>query len=135
MTAAGFATTPNKSSYDVVIVGGAIMGSSTAWFLTENPDFYGSVLVVERDPTYEKCSTAHTNSCMRQQFSTELNVRISQFAADFIKNFPENMGDDDRVPELSIRSFGYMYLADSEAFANVLRKISKYNTRRVLQPS
>lgn len=117
-----FHTAPTRSSYDVVIVGGAIMGSSTAWFLTDNPDFNGSVLVVERDPSYELCSTAHTNSCMRQQFSTELNVRISQFAADFVKNIRARMGDDDRIPELPIRSFGYMYLADTEAFADVLRE-------------
>ncbi|MEP3637502.1 MAG: FAD-binding oxidoreductase [Paracoccaceae bacterium] len=118
-------TVPQKMSYDVVIVGGAIMGSSTAWFLTENPDFDGSVLVVERDPSYEKCSTAHTNSCMRQQYSTELNVRISQFAADFVKNIRSYMGDDERVPNLSIRSFGYMYLADTEKFADVLRENQK----------
>ena len=31
------------------------------------------------------------------------------------------MGNDDRVPDLSIRSFGYMYLADNDAFADVLR--------------
>ncbi|MBY4893293.1 FAD-binding oxidoreductase [Rhodobacteraceae bacterium N5(2021)] len=117
-----FDTVPNRASYDVVIVGGAIMGSSTAWFLTDNPDFDGSVLVVERDPSYEFCSTAHTNSCMRQQFSTELNVRISQFAADFVKNIRARMGDDDRIPPLSIRSFGYMYLADTEGFADVLRE-------------
>ena len=122
MTPQGFGKTPQQSSYDVVIVGGAIMGASTAWFLTDNPDFDGSVLVVERDPTYEKCSTAHTNSCMRQQFSTELNVRISQFAADFVKNIRTYMGEDERVPELSIRSFGYMYLADSEDFAAILRE-------------
>ena len=118
----GFGKTPQQSSYDVVIVGGAIMGASTAWFLTDNPDFNGSVLVVERDPTYEKCSTAHTNSCMRQQFSTELNVRISQFAADFVKNIRTYMGENERVPELSIRAFGYMYLADNEDFAAVLRE-------------
>ena len=115
------AQNPTKSQYDVVIVGGAIMGSSTAWFLTDNPDFDGSVLVVERDMTFESCSTAHTNSCMRQQFSNALNVRISQFAADFVKNIRQYMGGDDRVPELSIRNFGYMYLADTEEFANVLR--------------
>ncbi len=112
---------PKHDSYDVIIVGGGIMGASTAWFLTDNPDFDGRVLVVERDPTYQFASTTHTNSCMRQQFSEELNVRISQFAADFVKNLRTYMGGDDRVPELSIRSFGYMYLADTEDFANVLR--------------
>ncbi len=114
--------TPTHDSYDVIIVGGGIMGASTAWFLTDNPDFDGRVLVVERDPTYEFASTTHTNSCMRQQFSEELNVRISQFAADFVKNLRHYMGGDDRVPELAIRSFGYMYLADTDSFANVLRE-------------
>ncbi len=115
------AKAPTHDSYDVIIVGGGIMGASTAWFLTDNPDFDGRVLVVERDPTYQFASTTHTNSCMRQQFSEELNVRISQFAADFVKNLRDYMGGDERVPELSIRSFGYMYLADNEGFANVLR--------------
>ena len=102
-----------------------MMGSSTAWFLSDNPDFTGSVLVVEMDPTYEKCSTAHTNSCMRQQFSEELNVRISQFAADFVKNLRQHMGGDERAPELRIQNYGYMYLADNEAFAGVLRENQK----------
>jgi len=119
------AATPTQKSYDVVIVGGAIMGSSTAWFLSNNPDFNGSVLVVERDPTYEFASTSHTNSCMRQQYSTELNIRISQFAADFVKNIRTYMGGDERVPELSIQSYGYMYLADNEEFAQTLRDNQK----------
>lgn len=110
---------PTHSSYDIVLVGGAMMGSSTAWFLT-HLGFDGRVLVVERDPSYEFSSTAHTNSCMRQQFSNELNVRISQFAADFVKNMREYMGDA-RVPELTIQNYGYMYLADTEAFAETLR--------------
>ena len=119
------ATTPGNGTYDVVIVGGAIMGASTAWFLTENPDFGGTVLVIERDMSYANCSTAHTNSCMRQQFSTELNVRISQFAADFVKNIRSYMGGDTRGPEISIRNFGYMYLADTIDFATVLRANAK----------
>ncbi len=115
---------PEHSSYDIVIIGGAIMGSSTAWFLTENADFDGRVLVVERDPTYEKCSTAHTNSCIRQQFSAPLNVQISQFAADFVKNLRERIGDA-RVPDQSIQNYGYMYLADNEGFAQTLRENQK----------
>jgi glycine/D-amino acid oxidase-like deaminating enzyme len=76
--------TPKETSYDVVIIGGAMLGSSVAWFLSDNPGFDGSVLVVERDTTYEFTSTVHTNSCMRQQFSQEINVRVSQFAAEFV---------------------------------------------------
>jgi len=116
---------PERASYDVVIVGGAMYGSSVAWFLASNPDFNGSILVVERDPSYSACSTVHTNSCMRQQFSREINVRVSQFAADFMKNFREYLGNDPRVPELALQSYGYMYLADNEAFAQVLTECQK----------
>ena len=120
MNTGGLAAAPQRDSYDVVIVGGAIMGSATAWFLTRNPDFNGSVLVVERDPGYGSSSTAHTNSCMRQQFSTDLNIHISQFAADFVKNLRHHM-DNDLVPKLGIKNYGYMYLADNEGFADILR--------------
>ena len=116
---------PKLKNYDVIIIGGAIMGSSTAWFLSENPDFKGSVLVVERDPSYALCSTSHTNSCIRLQFSEELNVRISQFGADFVKNLRQYMGNDERVPKLTIQNFGYLYLADNEAFAATLRENQK----------
>lgn len=77
---AGKSETPTHPSHDVIIVDGAIVGSSTAWFLIKNKDFNGKILVVERDTIYESSSTAHTNSCMRQQFSAELNVRISQLS-------------------------------------------------------
>ena len=115
---------PEHAAYDVVIIGGAIMGSSTAWFLSDTPDFDGRVLVIERDPTYAWCSTAHTNSCIRQQFSHRLNVEISQFAAEFIKTLPERIGDA-RVPAQTIQSYGYLYLADNAGFADVLRENQK----------
>ncbi|MEL7463147.1 MAG: FAD-binding oxidoreductase [Pseudomonadota bacterium] len=120
MATGAYSGTPQKTSYDVVIVGGAIYGSSTAWWLTKM-GFGGSILVVERDPSYEKCSTAHTNSCIRQQFSNPLNVSISRFGAEFINDFRTFMDGDERVPELSIQSYGYMYLADTEDFAATLR--------------
>lgn len=114
-------TAPRRSSYDVVIVGGAVMGSSVAWFLSSNDDFDGTVLVVERDPSYEFTSTARTNSCMRQQYSNELNIRVSRFSADYVRNFRRWMGDDPEVPELAVHHFGYMYLAGDERFAATLR--------------
>ena len=114
--------TPKANSYDVVIVGGAMLGSSVAWFTATNPDFDGSILVVEKDPTYEFTSTVHTNSCMRQQFSNEVNIRVSQFAADFVKNFRKYMGGDERVPHPILQSYGYMYLADNAEFAATLKE-------------
>ncbi len=111
---------PLRASYDVVIIGGAMLGSATAWFLADNPDFKGSVLVVERDPSYEFAATSHTNSCIRQQFSSELNVRISQFGAEFVQNLPRYMGGD--APQLKIQNFGYLYLAGTEAGAETLRE-------------
>ena len=120
-----FNNIPSHDKYDVVIIGGAIMGSSTAWFLSQNPDFNGTILVVEKDQKYEFCSTAHTTSCIRQQFSTKLNVEISQFAANFINNFHKYMDSDARVPKLKIKSFGYMYLAADEDFAENLKSNQK----------
>ena len=117
--------TPSLNSYDVVIIGGAIMGSSLAWFLSSNEDFDGRILVVEKDPTYEFSSTMATNSCMRQQFSAELNIKISQFAAEFVKNMRSYMGNDPDVPQLTIHNFGYMYLADNDDFADTLRDNQK----------
>jgi glycine/D-amino acid oxidase-like deaminating enzyme len=116
----GFQAEPKHDSYDVVIIGGAIMGSSTAWWLTRL-GFTGRILVLERDLTYAQAGTTHTNSCIRQQFSTELNIRISQFGAEFVQNLRRHMGDDDRIPPLKIQNFGYIYLADSPGFAAVLR--------------
>ncbi|MHA6263571.1 NAD(P)/FAD-dependent oxidoreductase [Arenibacterium sp. CAU 1754] len=113
--------TPQHGTYDVIIIGGAIYGSGVAWFLSNSTDFNGRILVVERDPTYEFASTSHTNSCIRQQFSAEINVRVSQFGAAYIKDFRNQMGGDPDVPELLLHSFGYMYLADTPSFAETLQ--------------
>jgi len=120
--------TPRRSLYDVVIVGGAIFGSSLAWWLTQTPSFDGTVLVVERDPTYQFASTSHTNSCIRQQFSSAINVQVSQFGAQLIKNFRHFMGDDPDVPHLTLQSFGYMYLADTAEFAQTLKRNQQIQT-------
>ena len=111
-----------KDSYDVVIVGGAVIGSAVAYFLTANPDFGGSVLVVERDPTYAKASTALSASSIRVQFSNPINVKISQFGGAFIRDFATTMQVGDDRPDLNFHSGGYLFLAATEAQAQVLRE-------------
>ncbi len=113
---------PAHTSYDVIIAGGAIYGSSVAWWLSREPGFDGRILVIERDPTYEFAATSHTNSCIRQQFSNKTNIAISRFGAEFIRNFREFMGGDPDVPALALQSYGYMYLADTPEFAQTLKE-------------
>ncbi|KAI1070235.1 hypothetical protein LB507_010221 [Fusarium sp. FIESC RH6] len=118
---------PSSSAYDVAIVGGATSGSAIAWFLVSNPEFKGRVLVVEKDPTLAYSATQASNNCMRQQFATEINVRIAQYAAAFVKDFRKNLKceEGDGIPDIPIRNFGYLYLADTPEFAAVLEEDQK----------
>lgn len=102
-----------KDSYDVVIVGGAVIGSAVAYYLTANPDFQGSVLVVERDPTYRRASTSLSASSIRTQFSNPVNVRISQYGSEVIRDFADMMEVDGDRPDLNFHSGGYLFLANT----------------------
>ncbi|MFV0472779.1 MAG: NAD(P)/FAD-dependent oxidoreductase [Pikeienuella sp.] len=108
---------PRRPAYDVVIVGGAVIGSSVAYWLTENPGFDGSILVVERDSTYEFSSTALSTSAIRQQYSNPINVKISQFGVGFIHGFRDRMRkfyDGEAAPDLGFREHGYLYCCSPE---------------------
>lgn len=108
------------SNGQVVIIGGAMMGSSVAWWLSRDPAFGGRITVVERDPSYAGASTTHSNSCIRQQFGSEVNIQLSQFTAEFLKHFGDHM--EAEAPQLPIRNFGYLYLAATETQADHLRQ-------------
>lgn len=117
-----------KDAYDVVIVGGAVIGSSVAYFLAANPDFDGSILLVERDPTYRTASTALSAASIRQQFSNPINVRIGQFGVEFIRNFADTMQVGDDRPDLGFHEAGYLFLAATPAQAEVLRQNNAVQT-------
>ena len=108
---------PRRATYDIVIVGGAVIGSSIAYWLTRNPAFDGSVLVVERDSTYEFSSTTLSTSAIRQQFSNPINVKISQFGVEFIRAFPDIMAPcfpGETPPNLGFKEYGYLYCCSPE---------------------
>ncbi|SIS56705.1 NAD(P)/FAD-dependent oxidoreductase [Paracoccus saliphilus] len=111
-----------QDSYDVVIVGGAVIGSAVAYYLTANPDFTGSVLVVERDPTYATASTSLSSSSIRTQFSNPINVRISQYGSEVIRSFAEMMAVGDDRPDLNFHPGGYLFLASTPEGARTLRE-------------
>ena len=97
------------AGYDVIIIGGGAVGSSIAYHLKTDPNFAGTVAVVERDPTYARASSALSASSIRQQFSTPLNIHLSRFAIAFLRRARELMDVD-----LGLKEPGYLFLASPE---------------------
>src|ERR1700716_2307044 len=101
--------------FDALGGGGGGRGWPTAWHLASSPGFTGSVVVIERDPTYARASSALSASSIRQQFSTPLNIHLSRYGIGFLRRASEVLGGD-----LGLKEPGYLFLA-SGAGAAVLR--------------
>ena len=100
--------------YDVIIIGGGIMGSAAAFYLlTAEPTL--RVAVVERDFTYSRASTTLSMSNVRIQFSLKENVRISLYTLQILKSFEEDMAVEDRKPKIYFRQEGNLFLVDAAA--------------------
>src|SRR5580658_4494584 len=96
--------------YDVVIIGGGVIGSSIAYHLAAAGE--RSILVLERDPSYARASSALSASSIRQQFSTPTCIRMSQFGFDFLKNVDDHLGTEGEPAGISLIERGYLYLAN-----------------------
>lgn len=97
---------------DVVIVGGAIIGSAVATFLALRPDWRGRIVVVERDLTYRTSSTALSAAAIRQQFSTPVNIEISRFGIELLTHLDAWLGVPGQpAPEVDFVEGGYLFLA------------------------
>ncbi len=103
-------------SYDVIIIGGGLTGCATAYFLAAGK-FDGSVLVVERDPTYANAPSARSAGGIRQQFSTPENIRIGLFGAEFVKNIGQYLSVDGEAPVVDFKERGYLILASPDTLA------------------
>jgi glycine/D-amino acid oxidase-like deaminating enzyme len=104
---------------DVVIVGGAVVGSSIAYFLKRD-GFKGSVVVVEMDPSYQYCATGRSLASIRQQFSTAENIRLSQFGVGLFKGIKQEFGPE---ADVSFREHGYLVMATEEGRATLEENI------------
>jgi FAD-dependent oxidoreductase domain-containing protein 1 len=113
---------------DVIIVGGGVMGASLAYWLTRlSPGI--SVTVIERDPTYAQAATALSVASVRQQFSTEVNVRISRFGIDFIRNFEERLGGGAGITSLGLRENGYLFVTTEVQNATLMAELAVMQCR------
>ncbi|MBA5778868.1 FAD-binding oxidoreductase [Stappia sp. F7233] len=96
---------------DVAIVGGAVMGSSIACHLAMAEDFTGSVLVIEKDPSYQRCASALSAASIRQQFSDPTNIAISLYGIEFLREIGARLAVGDERPAIDLHEGGYLFLA------------------------
>lgn len=95
-----------KETASVAIIGGGIMGASTAYHLASRG--CSEVALLEKD-LLAQASTGLSAGGIRQQFSHPANIRLSQEAVRVFERFEEQFGVD-----VEFRQVGYLFLAQSE---------------------
>lgn len=98
---------------DLIIIGGGIMGSATAYSLLR-ADNRLKIVVIEKDPAYTHASTTLSMSNVRIQFSLKQNVQISQYAFETLERFEEDMGVGDRKPRIGFKQEGNLFVVDEK---------------------
>jgi FAD-dependent oxidoreductase domain-containing protein 1 len=105
---------------DVVIAGGGAVGSATAYFLTEPREFtgtIGTVAVVEPDPTYHLAASTRSAASIRRQFSTPINIEMSAFGMEFLRNCGRGLAD------VNLKESTYLTLATPAGAAALRRNV------------
>jgi FAD-dependent oxidoreductase domain-containing protein 1 len=115
--------------FDVVIAGGAVMGSSTAFHLAHLSDGRLKILVAEPDPTYQRSASALSAGSIRQQFSQPVNIDISLHGINFLRNIGEHLAVDGGVVDVGLKEGGYLYVATAEG-AGLLQEINGLQNSR-----
>jgi FAD-dependent oxidoreductase domain-containing protein 1 len=117
----------NSGEYEVVVIGGGVIGCAAAYFLrTAGVE---RVCVIEPDPTYAKAATPVATGGCRRLFALQENVLMSQFSIEFFKAFEQHVAVDGAVPDVQWRERGYLFVV-GEGHDKVLQK--NYETQKRL---
>lgn len=92
---------------DAVVVGGGVMGASTAYHLARKGG--KSIVLLERDDLFGQEATGKCAGGIRYQFATEINVRLSLLSLPMLHRFEEELAQP-----IGLRYCGYMFLLTSE---------------------
>jgi len=104
--------------YDIVIIGGGVIGSSIAYNLV-NDGVDASVLVIEKDPTYEFASTTLCAGGVREQFSLPENIKIARYSLNIYENFDEIMEVDGDKAHAEFIQRGYLILGNENNWSKL----------------
>lgn len=95
------------SSSSIVIIGGGVMGASTAYHLAQRG--CTDVILLEREPFFGLGATGRCAGGIRYQFSTEINVRLSQLSLPMLQRFEAETGQ-----AIDLQWPGYLFLLTNE---------------------
>jgi len=95
------------TSAGVVIIGGGVMGASTAYHLALKG--YKDVVLLEREPFFGMGATGKCAGGIRHQFSTEVNIKLSQISLPMLDRFEEETGQ-----AIDLRKCGYLFILSDE---------------------
>ncbi len=107
---------------DVVIVGGGVMGASTAYHLALKG--CPNVLLLERESFFGTQATGRCAGGIRYQFSTEINVRLSLLSLPMLDRFEEELDQP-----IDRRHTGYLFLLTSDESVSNLNEIVQMQRR------
>ena len=106
---------------DIVVIGGGVMGASTAFHLAEAGA--GSVVLLEAEQLAGG-STSKSAGGVRLQFSDEVNIRLALRSLDALERFAERPGGD-----IGLHQVGYLFLLDNaEDVAEFERNVALQNS-------
>ena len=97
---------PQQAS--VVVIGGGVMGASTAYHLALRG--CQDVLLLEMQSSYGAGATGKCAGGIRYQFSTEINIRLSQLSLPMLERFEAETGQ-----AIDLRWPGYLFLLTNAA--------------------
>lgn len=92
---------------DVVIIGGGVMGASTAYHLASRG--CRNVVLLERDRFFGAESTGKCAGGVRYQFDTEINIELSRLSLAMLDRFEDELGQ-----AISRRRCGYLFVLTRE---------------------
>ena len=91
---------------DIVIIGGGVMGASTAYHLSARGK--KNILLLEKEQFFGQGASGRCAGGVRYQFSTEINIRLSLISLPMLERFEQEVGQ-----KINYRQCGYLIMLTS----------------------
>lgn len=100
--------------FDFIVIGGGVMGASTAYHLAARG--FNKVLLLEKDEFFGLGATGRCAGGVRYQFATEVNIRLSIESLPMLERFEDEIGQ-----AIDYRKHGYLFILSNEQDVAVFR--------------